>query len=41
MPVPRLPRSAVALTKTRKKTRDNKERLVGLVRDCCDECVAA
>jgi len=28
----------VALTKTRKKTRDNKERIVALVRDCCDEC---
>jgi len=27
----------VPLTQTKKKTRDNKEKLVGLVRDCVDE----
>ena len=36
-----LTRCAVSLTQTKKKTRDNKERLVDLVRDCVDECVLA
>ena len=37
-PPPAHPSPPVPLTQTKKKTRDNKERLVGLVRDCVDEC---
>lgn len=37
--VPRARSPPVPLTQAKKKTRENKEKIVSLVRDCVDECV--